>query len=351
MALLVINTGSSSIKVSVFDGQNRADFNLSTINDLKNAVKGYSIQAVAHRVVHGGSLYTAPVKIDAMVLANLDKLSELAPLHNPRCIDAIRATVKLLPDMPQYAVFDTAFFANMPAVAATVGIPHQLAEEYSIRRYGFHGIAHAFVSKALESSKLITLHLGSGCSAVAIQNGTPLDTSMGFTPLEGLLMATRSGDIDAGVVEFLCRHGKKSIGEVVEMLNRESGLLGVSGVSSDLREILERMDTDPHAQLAFELFCYRIVKYVGAYAAVLQGVDVIAFSGGIGENSPVVRERILQALHWLGVHVSDKANASAVAMEHGAVACISTEASMVKVFVVAVDENREIADSVKIYFD
>src|SRR5881397_2916199 len=237
---------------------------------------GQTIDAVGHRVVHGGECFVESVRIDAHVLAQIEQLTELAPLHNPLSVIGIREAGRLLGDqVPMVAVFDTAFHRSMPAYASTYAIPHVMADHYRIRRYGFHGIAHAsvvaryaaFTGRALEHVRLITLHLGHGCSAAAIRNGRSIDTSMGFTPLEGLVMGTRSGDLDPALVSFLAAQEEMSAAEVVTWLNEHSGLLGVSGVSGDMRDLLEREGEDARARLAVDMFFYRARKYLGAYLA------------------------------------------------------------------------------------
>lgn len=373
MAILVINSGSSSLKVSLYDASLKVLWNAHLKNMLsstpileierdgkktslqqKTALdfqKGLTlitsqcdltqVDLVGHRVVHGGDIYNTSVIIDPTVIANLKKLSELAPLHNPPAIESIEAAQKLFPKAIQVAVFDTAFHHTIPPVASTYGIPIDLAKKHQIKRYGFHGIAHAYLWKAYgkPSGKIITLHLGNGCSAAAIQNGRSLDTSMGFTPLEGLLMATRSGDIDPGIIEYLCKVEKLTPAQVTDILNTKSGLLGVSNVSSDMKTLLNT----PSAKLAIEIFCYRALKYVGAYLTVLKGADAILFSGGIGENAPTIRQKIIEGLAWLNVHLDHTKNASATNLEPAQNIQISTPSSAIDVRVIGVDENSLIA--------
>src|SRR5213594_194329 len=262
---------------------------------------GQTIDAVGHRVVHGGESFVESVRIDAHVLAQIEQLTELAPLHNPLSVIGIREARRLLGDqVPMVAVFDTAFHRSMPAYASTYAIPHVMADHYRIRRYGFHGIAHAsvvaryaaFTGRALEHVRLITLHLGHGCSASAIRNGQSIDTSMGFTPLEGLVMGTRSGDLDPALVSYLARKEAVDAAEIEQWLNQRSGLRGLSGISNDMRELAAAYDRNPRARLAVEAFCYRARKYLGAYLAVLGGAEAVMFSGGIGENSSAVRAMI-----------------------------------------------------------
>ena len=306
------------------------------------------IEAVGHRVVHGGSRFVAPTRIDEAVIGALDELSELAPLHNPPAIDGIRAARKALgPEVPMVAVFDTAFHSTLPVVAYTYALPRDLAAKYGIRRYGFHGIAHEYMLEsyleksgvAREQADIITLQLGNGCSACAIRGGKSVDTSMGFTPLEGLVMGTRSGDIDAGIVGWLAGHEGIDAERVVEWLNKRSGLLGVSGTTSDMRTLLAQRDSDPAADLAVELFCYRVRKYLGAYMAALGGAGgakAIVFGGGIGEHAAYVRERILSGMKWCGVEVDSGRNATNEER-------ISTEGSKCSVYIVAVEEALLIA--------
>src|SRR2546428_1106170 len=266
---------------------------------------GQTIDAVGHRVVHGGESFVESVRIDAHVLAQIEQLTELAPLHNPVSVIGIREAGRLLGDqVPMVAVFDTAFHRSMPAYASTYAIPYVLADHHHIRRYGFHGIAHAsvvaryaaFTGRALEHVRLITLHLGHGCSAAAIRDGAPIDTSMGFTPLEGLVMGTRSGDLDPAIIGYLARKEGVPAAEVERWLNECSGLLAVSGRSSDMRDLLEHEGVEARARLAVEIFCHRARKYVGGYLAVLGGAEAVLFSGGIGERSPEIRARICSGM-------------------------------------------------------
>jgi len=298
--------------------------------------------------VHGGSRFVAPTRIDDEVIRALDDLSELAPLHNPPAVEGIRAARKTLgPGVPMVAVFDTAFHSTLPVVAYTYALPKDMAAKYGIRRYGFHGIAHEYMLEsylgrsgtAREQANIITLQLGNGCSACAIRGGQSVDTSMGFTPLEGLVMGTRSGDIDAGIVGWLAGHEGADAESVVEWLNKRSGLLGVSGTTSDMRTLLAQRESDPAADLAVELFCYRVRKYIGAYMAALGdagGAQAIIFGGGIGEHAAYVRERILAGMEWCGVEVDSRRNAANDAR-------ISTDASRCAVYVVGVEEAPLIA--------
>lgn len=312
-----------------------------------------SIQAVGHRIVHGGERFTQPVRVTDSVVTQLEQLSELAPLHNPPSLAAIRAAREVLPDtVRMVGVFDTAFHAAMPATGATYAIPTDLAARHWIRRYGFHGIAHASMMTAyaeaaglaVEEVRLITLQLGNGCSAAAIRGGRSVDTSMGMTPLEGLVMGTRSGDIDPAVVVYLSRREGVDAQIVERWLNEGSGLRGVSGLSNDVRDLLRaEQDGHRHAALALELFCYRVRKYIGAYLAVLNGADAVLFGGGIGEHASVIRERICAGMEWCGLRLDAARNAAAVGLNPGQSVCISSDGALLPAFVVAVDEETDIA--------
>jgi acetate kinase len=306
------------------------------------------IDAVGHRVVQGADRFAAPALIDAGVLAEIEALSDLAPLHNPACASGIRAARAVFgPQLPMAAVFDTAFHRTLPDWAATYAIPADLAERHRIRRYGFHGIALSFVAARYaevsgvpaEQAKLVILHLGNGCSAAAIRHGESVDTSMGFTPLEGLMMGTRAGDLDPALVGYLARREGVSVDVVEEWLNRRSGLLGVSGRSNDMRELTAAAETDGRARLAVEMFCYRASKYVGAYLAVLGGADALIFSGGIGEHSPPVRARICEPLRWCGLVLDPIRNAETVGTEGR----ISAAACGLQAYVIPADEELLIA--------
>lgn len=391
-----VNCGSSSIKISLFEYDEGIfhrllDANFKGINSEKNILEiassngneiispsssldvtegiKYIIDAliekfnfsfdslmgIGHRFVHGGNIYSASILIGKSVIAQLEKLVELAPLHNLACLSGIKECLKLCGSIPQIAIFDTAFHHTIPSRAASYAIPSEMRDKYQIKRYGFHGISNAFLwntykeHKGEESinSKVITLHLGNGCSITAISGGISIDTSMGFTPAEGLMMATRAGDVDAAIVEFMCVHDKKTPSEVMDMLNFNSGLLGVSGVSSHLENLTVLYHKDGKAKLAVDMFCYRIVKYIGAYIAVLGGVEAIIFSGGIGENSPVIREMIVSSLEWFHVKLNQKANEQAVKLPPGDIHQISAIDSSATVYVIATDENLFIAQEVE----
>jgi acetate kinase len=308
------------------------------------------ICAVGHRVVHGGEKFKEPALIDDASIATIDELSPLAPLHNPANVTGIKVMRQLLPEVPQVAVFDTAFHQTMPPRAFRYAIADEYYREYGVRRYGFHGLSHRYVSREaarhlgapLKQLNLITLHLGNGASAAALERGVSIDTSMGLTPLEGLIMGTRCGDIDAAVPFYLQRQTGRPFQEIEPVLNRQSGLKGICG-SNDMRDILRRADEqDAQAQLAFEMFCYRIKKYVGAYCAVLGSVDALVFTGGIGENAPRVRAAACHGLSRLGITLDQQRNNTAA----DGIAEIQAEHSTSKILVIPTDEEREIAQQV-----
>lgn len=305
------------------------------------------IVAVGHRVVHGGEAFSNSVLITSEVIKEIARCMDYAPLHNPPNLKGIRATQALLPDAPQIAVFDTAFHQTMPDYAYIYGLPYVLYKRHGIRRYGFHGTSHLYVSKRLayltktplSKQKVITCHLGNGCSIAAINKGKSIDTSMGFTPLEGLLMGTRSGDLDPAIVLHIMNKEELTMHEANTMLNKHSGIQGLSGISSDMREIEEEYKDNNRAKLTHIVFCYRIKKYIGSYAAAMGGIDAIVFTGGIGENSQMVREQVLENLSFLGVHLDKKKNRKKEKGERE----ISTSDSSVKVFVIPTNEELVIA--------
>lgn len=338
--VLVINSGSSSLKYQLLDpdsGAARATGNVERIGEGSSPVRDHDaalrqafntlseqgidlracgLVAVGHRVVHGGNTFYRPTPVDDAVIDKLDELSELAPLHNPPAVKGIEVARKLLPDVPHIAVFDTAFFHDMPPAAATYAIDRGLAERWKIRRYGFHGTSHRYVSqqaadfldRPLRGLKQIVLHLGNGCSASAIAGTRPLDTSMGLTPLEGLVMGTRSGDIDPSIVSYLCHTANMTVDEVESMLNQRSGVLGLAG-ERDFRRLRTMIESgDGAAQLAYSVFTHRLRKYIGAYLAVLGHTDVITFTGGIGENDAAVRRDAVAGLEELGVVLDERRN-------------------------------------------
>jgi acetate kinase len=307
--------------------------------------------AVGHRVVHGGAVFGDPVIVDDAVLQQIRDLSLLAPLHNPANANGIARAMVAFPGIPQVAVFDTAFFRDLPAAAATYAIDRKVAEQHQIRRYGFHGTSHQYVShlvplvlgRDIDDLRTIVLHLGNGASASAVRGGAAVETSMGLTPLEGLVMGTRSGDVDPGVVFHLLRNGGMSADEIDNLLNRRSGVFGLSGVSDfrDLHRLIATGDADnaAAASLALEVYCHRVRKYVGAYLAVLGGADVIAFTAGVGENDGVVRAKVLQGLESLGIAVDPARNA----VRSGDARVISSDSSAVTVMVVPTNEELAIA--------
>ena len=307
------------------------------------------VEAVGHRVVHGGERFTGPAVVDDEVVAAIEALEPLAPLHNAPALAGIRASrAHLGPGVPMVAVFDTAFHATLPERAARYAIPYEMSLRHRIRRYGFHGIAYRSVLARFgevtgtppTEARIVALHLGNGASVAAIERGRSIDTSMGFTPLEGLVMGTRSGDLDPALVSFLAAQEEMSAAEVVTWLNEHSGLRGVSGVSGDMRDLLEREGEDARARLAVDMFCYRARKYLGAYLAVLGRLDAVVFSGGIGERAPVVRARICAGLEWFGLALDHERNERAV----GEVGRISGDGTRVSVWVMPADEELVIAE-------
>ncbi|MEP6932842.1 MAG: acetate kinase [Nitrospirota bacterium] len=398
MQILVINSGSSSIKFRLLEVLEEPSGELTTRPALlQGAVKGIGsvasfevtgqtvvpsttttleirdhahalrvlldrlagslgeVEAVGHRVVHGGDQFVKSTMITEQVEAGIDALSELAPLHNPACLAGIRgARAAFGPTLPMVAVFDTAFHQTMPEVARRYALPVELAERHRIRRYGFHGIAHAslangyaaYTGNSLEQVRLITLQLGNGCSVAAIAQGRSVETSMGFTPLEGLVMGTRSGDVDASIVGYLSDREKVEAAEVERWLNERSGLLGLSGRSNDMRDLLRvaEQEQDKRAEFAIDLFCYRARKYLGSYLAVLGGADAIVFGGGIGENAPEIRERICQNMGWCGLELRPDLNRATIGLAPGRAAHISVNGSRLPAYVVAADEETWIAN-------
>ena len=306
------------------------------------------IDAVGHRVVHGGDRFTGSVLIDDEVDAIIEALNDLAPLHNPACLSGIRAARAVLSSaVPMVAVFDTAFHHTIPDYASTYAIPYELSSRHRVRRYGFHGLAHNYLAlryteiRAIPTDQvnIVTLHLGNGCSAAAIRRGKSVDTSMGFTPLEGLVMGTRSGDLDPAVVGYLALKEGISVTEVEGLLNKQSGLLGISGRSNDMHELIERAKEDGRARLAIEIFCYRARKYLGAYFAALGSAEAVVFSGGIGENSPLVRAKICEGMEWCGLRLDSHRNEALVGVEGQ----ISTNAARIHAYVIPTDEELVIA--------
>ncbi len=309
------------------------------------------IEAVGHRVVHGGEKFARSVLIDETVLRGIETTIDLAPLHNPHNLKGIQAARQALGTaIPQAAVFDTSFHSSLPEHAYLYAIPYSLYRRHGVRRYGFHGTSHRYVayryrkltSTKREDTKLITLHLGNGCSACAISGGVSVDTSMGFTPLEGLVMGTRSGDLDPAILEFIQAKEGLTLPEIDTLLNKQSGLLGISGLTHDMRDLLaeEREHGDRRARLAVEIFCYRVRKYIGAYLAALGGADAVVFTGGVGENSAEVRARIVQGLEWMGLDLDADANAGT---HGGAEGRITRAESKLAAWVIPTDEELLIA--------
>lgn len=309
------------------------------------------IHAIGHRVVHGAEKFARSVIIDDNVVDGIEDCIELAPLHNPANLKGIAAAKELFgPGIPQVAVFDTSFHSTMPEISYLYAIPYQLYRRHKIRRYGFHGTSHRYVAyryrqltgKERDDTNIITLHLGNGCSVCAIKKGNSVDTSMGMTPLEGLVMGTRAGDLDSSILEFLMHKEGMSIQEVDVVLNKQSGLLGLSGLTNDMRDLLdeEREHQDRRARLAIEVFCLRVKKYLGAYLAELGGADAVVFTGGIGENAPMIRKRILQNLEFFGIEIDEKQNN---AMTSGKEGEIGKNGGRVKVFVIPTNEELLIA--------
>ena len=306
------------------------------------------IGAVGHRVVHGGEKFANSVVITEDVLKAIEECNDLAPLHNPANLIGINACQKLMPNTPMVAVFDTAFHQTMPEKAYLYGLPYEYYEKYGVRRYGFHGTSHSFVSKHaaeflgldLENSKIIVAHLGNGASISAVLNGKCVDTSMGLTPLEGLVMGTRSGDMDPAIMEYLAKKEDLDIAGVMNVLNKKSGVFGLSkGLSSDFRDLTEAMENgNKYAAAAVEVFCYRVAKYIGSYVAAMNGVDAIAFTAGIGENAYIVREKVCEYLGYLGLELNAEEN-----KKRGEDLVISTADSKVKAAVIPTNEELAIA--------
>jgi len=389
MNVLVINCGSSSLKYQLIDSETEAvlakglcerigiDGRLvyqktgldkeiteaampthkqaiqmvldAIVNPKTGALKSLAeVDAVGHRVVHGGEKFASSVVLTEEVLAQIEECNDLAPLHNPANLIGIRACQELMPNVPMVGVFDTAFHQTMPKKAYLYGLPHEYYEKYKVRRYGFHGTSHSFVSKRLveylgmdlNNSKVIVAHLGNGASVSAVVNGKCVDTSMGLTPLEGLVMGTRSGDIDPAIMEFIAKKENLDIEGVMNVLNKKSGVQGMTGISSDFRDLEAAYNEgNEYAINAIEVFCYRVAKYIGSYVAAMNGVDAIAFTAGIGENTNLVREKIVAYLGYLGITIDNEVNDAT----HGDEAVISTPDSKVKVCVIPTNEELAIA--------
>jgi acetate kinase len=369
--VLVINSGSSSLKYQLVEpdsGESRADGIVEQIGEPASSVADHDsalrmvfdrlseagidlrtcgLAAVGHRVVHGGNTLYRPTMIDDTVIARLKELSVLAPLHNSSAVLGVEVARKLLPEAPHIAVFDTAFFHDLPLAAATYAIDQEVAEKWGIRRYGFHGTSHRYVSRqaadflcaSVEELNQIVLHLGNGASASAIAGGCPVDTSMGLTPLEGLVMGTRSGDVDPGVISYLWRTAKMGVDEIESMLNQRSGMLGMAG-ERDFRRLRQMVQSgDNTAHLAYDVFIHRLRKYIGAYLAILGHTDVVTFTAGIGENDPAVRWDALGGMAGLGIEVDRQRNES----QNTGARRISTDGSAITVLVIPTNEELAIA--------
>ena len=316
-------------------------------NDKTGAIKSLDeVGAVGQRMVHGGEKFTCSAVIDDEMIKAVESCNDLAPLHNPANLIGVNACKELMPNVPMVGVFDTAFHQTMPKKAYLYGLPYEYYEKYGVRRYGFHGTSHSFVSKEtakflgldLENSKIIVAHLGNGASISAVKNGKCVDTSMGLTPLAGLVMGTRCGDIDPAIMEYIAKKEDLDIAGVMNVLNKKSGVQGISGVSSDFRDLEEGMDNgNERCADAIEVFCYNVAKFIGAYAAAMNGVDAIAFTAGIGENGPIVREKVLEYLGYLGAELDPEAN-----QKRGDNNVISTADSKVKVCVIPTNEELAI---------
>ncbi len=365
MNVLALNVGSSSLKFRLFQITSGAEEVLTEgtverldANALPDAAQKaiaqcqpFGIDAVGHRVVQGGSRFSEPTRVTPDVLRDLHSLEQLDPLHNPTEVALMEAAQKLLPDAPAVAVFDTAFHRTLPEVAWRYALPADLADRLGLRRYGFHGISHRYVSgRLLEclgreavGSRLITCHLGSGASVCAVLNGESMDTSMGLTPLEGLVMGTRSGDVDPGLLLYLLRTQDMTAERLDDLLNQDSGLKGLAG-KNDVRDLEQAAGAgDQRADVALNIFAYRVRKYLGAYAAALGGLDAVAFTGGIGEHAPATRERICRGLDFLGLRLDAGRNGAAMG---GGAAQISADDASVAVWVIPTDEERQIAREV-----
>ncbi|MBL7170376.1 MAG: acetate kinase [Candidatus Omnitrophica bacterium] len=364
MKILVVNCGSSSIKYQLFEmpeekvlakgmlekiGEKTADAIHDHHEGMRRILKDmHDIKAVGHRVVHGGEYFKESSIIDEKVLKIIEDYADLAPLHNPHNLTGIKAASQALPNVPQVASFDTAFHQTIPSYAYLYAIPYELYEKYRIRRYGFHGTSHRYVARRaaeLENKgkydlNIITCHLGNGCSITAVKKGKSIDTSMGLTPLEGVVMGTRSGDIDPAIIFYLAERRGMKIKEINNLLNKKSGLLGFSGISNDVREVRKAANKgNKRAELALDIFCYRIKKYIGAYMAALGHVDTIVFTGGIGENADRLRREILEGLEELGIKLDKQINDKT----HQCEALISSPDSRIKVWVIPTDEEARIA--------
>jgi acetate kinase len=367
MKVLILNPGSSSLRYALISGDPPSGDQvggeellagvMEPITDHGTAASELftrmrwtpaDFDLMALRVVQGGHLYHEPVEIDDQVISDVEALDDLAPLHNASSVAIFRA-FKASPSssVPAVAIFDSSFHRTIPEIAYTYAIPHELSEKHKIRRYGFHGISHHYLmlryaemtGTPIPETNIITLHLGGGCSATAIKNGESVDTSMGFTPLEGLVMGTRSGDIDPAILGYLARKENVSVDEVERILNKKSGLLGISGISQDTRILTRQASTDERARLALDVFCYRVKKYVGAYLAAMGGATAVVFSAGIGENTPYVRQKICEGLEDLGLELDLEQNEILIDREGR----ITREGSKLHAYVIPTHEERMMA--------
>jgi acetate kinase len=356
--ILAVNAGSSSLKTSVLDGEDvlggrtierwDGDRSLAPLRDLLEETG--PVDAVGHRIVHGGPRHDGAARLDLPLLAELSALTELAPLHQPQALAAIEAVRRLLPDVIGVACFDTAFHRTLPPAAATYALPAAWNERWELRRYGFHGLSHAYVARRadeiatrpLTGRRIVSCHLGAGASVCAVLDGVSVDTTMGFTPLAGLVMATRSGSVDPGLMLWLLHSGRVSVDELADVLEHKSGLAGLSGTSGDMRDVLAARDRhEPAAALAYDVFVHQLAREVGAMAASAGGLDLLAFTGGIGENAAVVRADLGKRLQHLGVTVDPELNGAATGD-----ADISVDGAAVRTVVVRTGEERQIVREV-----
>jgi acetate kinase len=354
--VLVVNAGSSSLKLSVLgDGEVEAattverwegSGHLEPVQAFLDGVE--EVDAVGHRVVHGGPRYSEPARVDEELIDYLDSISDLAPLHNPRAVAGIHAVAEVLPQTPALACFDTAFHATLPAEAHTYALPREWNARWQLRRYGFHGLSHAYAARragelaGAPDARIVSCHLGAGASLAAIRDGVSRDTTMGFTPLAGLVMVTRSGDVDPGLLMWLLQHGGVPVDELNEALEKRSGLKGLSGTSGDLRDVLAgRAAGDPDCALAFDVFVHQLCREIAAMTAAVGGLDVLVMTGGVGEHAPLVRERVADRLAYLGVRLDPGRNEAA-----STDADVSAADAAVRTVVVTAREDLEIARQV-----
>lgn len=344
--------GLTEIEVEMADHETAMDHVFHLLTDAaRGAISGVEeISAVGHRVVHGGEKFSKSVLVDDETISEIDRMSQLAPLHNPPNLKGIKACKRLMPGVPQVAVFDTAFHATMPDYAYTYALPYKYYTDYGIRRYGFHGTSHRFVTNQAQkmlaargldtqTTRIVTCHLGNGCSMAAVVGGKVVDTTMGMTPAEGLVMGTRSGDLDPAILLYLAKELGASPDEVDNIINKKSGLLGLTEISSDMRDVEDAAEAgNNRAELALAIFCYRIKKYVGAYAAVMGGIDAVVFTGGIGENSPIVRGRVCTGLEFMGLKLDREKNSTLRGLND-----LSAEDASARILLIPTNEERMIA--------